>query len=369
MTSAEVPFLNVGSTYFELRESIEKAVRRVLESGNYLLGPELERFEEAWADYCEAKECVGVASGLDALILALRALDVGPGDEVIVPSHTFVATWLAVSSVGATIIPVDPDVSTYNLSAQAIELAISSRTAAIIPVHLYGHPTDTTSIDELARRYGIPVIYDAAQAHGARVFGRGLGSFGSLTAWSFYPGKNLGAYGDGGAVTTNDASLARTIRRLRNYGSIRKYEHELRGCNSRLDEMQAAVLLTKLEKLDEWNSRRVEIANLYLDRLDQTGLALPRVIDGHDAVWHLFVVRSTDRASLQAGLLERGVRTGVHYPTPPHKQPAYISDLKFELPVAELLAEEVLSLPIGPHLQRSDATRVVDAILQVLEFA
>ena len=359
-----VPFLDVGEAYRELKSEIDEAVRRVLDSGWYILGPEVETFEAEWASYCCAREAIGVANGLDALTLALRALDVGLGDEVIVPSNTYIATWLAVSAVGATPVPVEPDPTTYNIDPTRIEAAISSATKVILPVHLYGQPTDMDSILAIANKYGLSVVEDAAQAHGARYKGHVLGGHGDLVCWSFYPGKNLGAMGDGGAVTTNNVDLANKIRMLRNYGSNTKYVNEVLGGNSRLDPIQAAILRVKLAHLDEWTDRRRVIAGRYLELLAGSDLVLPFVPDWAEPGWHLFVIRSQNREALQARLTKAEVGTLIHYPIPPHMQEAY-SYLGFSpeaFPVAKSLANEVLSLPMGPQLQWATALRVVTVV-------
>jgi dTDP-4-amino-4,6-dideoxygalactose transaminase len=347
-----VPFLDLGATYRELRDEVDAATARVLQSGWYLLGAELESFERGFASYAGAAHGVGVANGLDALELGLRALDVRPGDEVIVPSNTYIATWLAVTAVGAVVVPVEPDERTYNIDPERIERAITSRTRVILPVHLYGQPADMDAINEIARRHGLRVLEDAAQAHGAKYKGRAVGSLGDVAAWSFYPGKNLGAYGDAGALTTNDPAIADRVRLLRNYGSRTKYVNEERGVNSRLDEVQAAILQVKLGKLDEWNARRVDGARLYSTLLADAGLQLPYVPEWASPVWHLYVVRAKDRNALQARLRERDVETLIHYPTPPHLQRAY-ADLGMgvgRFPASERIHREVLSLPIGPHM-------------------
>ncbi|MCO5311819.1 MAG: DegT/DnrJ/EryC1/StrS family aminotransferase [Microthrixaceae bacterium] len=336
-------------------------------SGWYLLGPELEAFEADFARYSGAVACAGVGSGLDALVLSLRVLEVGRGDEVIVPSNTYIATWLAVSAVGATVVPVEPDEHTFNLTAEAVGDAITSRTAAILPVHLYGCPADVVGIDGVARRHGIPVVYDGAQSHGATVGGRPVGAFGDLTAWSFYPGKNLGAFSDGGAVTGRDPSLVARIRRLRNYGSDVKYVNQERGINSRLDEFQAAALTLKLRHLDDWNGRRASQASLYMEGLGGLDLQLPNVASNLASAWHLYVVRHGDRDQLQAALAERKISTLIHYPIPPHSQRAYEDLSMGPLPVAERLANEVLSLPIGPHLSPEQHERVVEVLNQLVE--
>ena len=360
----KIPFLDLGAATRELRPALDAAVARVLDSGWYILGPEVAAFEADWAAFCGADHAVGMANGLDALTLALRALDVGPGDEVIVPSHTFIATWLAVSAVGATPVPVEPDAATCNIDPTRIEAAITARTKAIIPVHLYGQPADMAAILPLARKHGLKILEDAAQAHGAGIAGQRVGAHGDVVAWSFYPGKNLGALGDGGAVTTNNAALAERMQLLRNYGSRSKYENEERGCNSRLDPLQAAILGVKLKVLDDWNSRRQAIAARYLAGLCDTPLILPQVPRWADPVWHLFVIRQQNRDALQAHLAKAGVETLIHYPIAAHEQPAYaaLGLTGAQLPLAQSLSRQVLSLPIGPHLSDDQVTRVIAAV-------
>jgi dTDP-4-amino-4,6-dideoxygalactose transaminase len=360
-----IPFLDLRAGYAELKPAIDAAVARVLDSGWYILGPEVEAFEAEWAAYCGASHAVGVANGLDALTLALRALDIGSGNEVIVPSNTYIATWLAVSGVGATPVPVEPDPATHNIDVSRIEAAITLRTKAILPVHLYGQPADIESILDIARRYGLRVIEDAAQAHGARYKARRIGGHGDIVCWSFYPGKNLGALGDGGAITTNDQSLADRVKILRNYGSQQKYVNQEAGVNSRLDPIQAAVLRVKLNVLDEWTERRRRLALLYTENLKESGLILPSVPEWAEPVWHLYVIRSHERDALHARLTEAGVGALIHYPIPPHMQGAYaeLTIDKDDLPIARDLASEVLSLPIGPHLEMTSAKRVVMALL------
>lgn len=359
-----IPFLDLAAAYRELKTEIDAAIHRVLESGCYILGPEVEAFEAEWAAFCEADHTVGVANGLDALVLALRALDIGPDDEVIVPSNTYVATWLAVTAVGARPVPVEPSPATHNIDPDRIAAAITSATRAILPVHLYGQPVDLDPILALARSRGIAVIEDAAQAHGARYKGQRIGAHGDVVCWSFYPGKNLGALGDGGAVTTNRADLADRIRVLRNYGSRVKYVHEVQGVNSRLDPIQAAVLRAKLPHLDAWTDRRRAIAATFTRELADCGLILPHVPDWADPAWHLYVVRTPDRADLQARLTKAGIGTLIHYPIPPHMQSAYagLGYTKEAFPLAQKLADEVLSLPIGPQLSTEDCETVVSAI-------
>ena len=363
-----VPFLDLQAPHLELRAELDAAIDRVLNSGWYILGPEVEAFEQEFAAYCETAHCVGVANGLDALHLALRALGVDSGDEVIVPSNTYIATWLAVSQCGATPVPVEPDERTYNIDPSRIEAAITPRTKAILPVHLYGQPADLDPILDLARQGGLKVLEDAAQAHGARYKGQRIGGHGDAVAWSFYPGKNLGALGDGGAVTTNDPEVAERLRVLRNYGSSVKYVNEVQGFNSRLDPLQAAILRVKLRHLDDWNARRRRIAAAYLDGLAGTDLTLPQVPDWAEPVWHLFVVRHPRRDALQQRLTEAGIGVLIHYPIPPHRQDAY-SGLGFSpeaFPLASRMANEVLSLPIGPQCSMDQVTKVMARIRSML---
>jgi dTDP-3-amino-3,4,6-trideoxy-alpha-D-glucose transaminase len=363
-----IPFLDLDAAYGELADELDTACRRVTRSGRYLLGPELEAFEAAFAEYCGSSHCVAVGTGCDALALTLRAWDIGPGDEVIVPTNTFVGTWLAVSLTGARPVPVEPDARTHTLDPARIGSAVTGRTRAIVPVHLYGHPADLDAIRAVAARHGLAILEDAAQAHGARYRDRPVGS-GGTAAFSFYPGKNLGALGDGGAVVTDDAALADRLRLLRNYGSRQKYRHEIAGTNSRLDELQAAMLRVKLTRLDAWNARRVAIAERYLTGLADLdgvagGLVLPAVASWAHPSWHLFVVRSPARDLLQKELGAAGVGTLIHYPVPAHLCPAY-ADLGLApgcFPIAERLADEVLSLPMGPHLATEAADAVVAAV-------
>ena len=340
-----VPFLDLQRLHREIRGPLEAAFQRVLDSGWFILGPEVEAFEAEFAQYCGVKHCVGVGNGLDALHLLLRAYEIGQGDEVLVPANTFIATWLAVSQCGAVPVPVDPRADTHNMDPNLLSAALTRRTRAIIPVHLYGQPVDMDSINEFARRYGLIVIEDAAQAQGATYKGNRAGSLGDAAATSFYPGKNLGALGDGGAILTNDASIADKVRLLRNYGSRIKYQHEDTGYNTRLDEMQAAFLRVKLSLLDEWNDRRGALAGIYNAQLRDAGLGLPWVPDWANPVWHLYVVRSSRRDALRTHLDRCGISTVIHYPTPPHRQPCYAGYSSHNLPVAEMLASEVLSLP------------------------
>lgn len=360
-----VPFLDLGATYQELQAELDEAYRRVMQSGWFILGQELQAFEQEFAAYVGVKHCIGVGNGLDALHLILRGYDIGPGDEVIVPANTYIATWLAVSYAGATPIPVEPCADTYNLDPARIEAALTSRTKAIMPVHLYGQPAAMEPIRAIAAAHGLKVIEDAAQAQGARYRGRRTGSLGDAAGFSFYPGKNLGAYGDAGAITTDDDALAERLRSLRNYGSQVKYHNDEKGYNSRLDELQAAILRVKLRYLDEWNARRAEIAALYLRALPSLGLTLPAVPDDTEPVWHLFVVRSAQRDELQRRLGEAEIGTLIHYPIPPHLQTAY-AELPYragDFPISEAMAHEVLSIPIGPQLAPGDVEQVIEALI------
>ena len=363
-----IPFLDLKAPHVELRPEIDAAIARVLDSGWYILGPEVEAFEVEFAGYCQADHAIGLANGLDALQLALRAMDVGPGDEVIVPSNTYIATWLAVSQCGAVPVPVEPDPGTHNIDPARIEAAITPRTRVILPVHLYGQPVDLDPILAIARKHGLRVLEDGAQAHGARYKGRRIGGHGDAVAWSFYPGKNLGALGDGGAVTTNDAQIADRMRALRNYGSRVKYVNEVAGYNSRLDPLQAAVLRVKLVHLDDWNARRTVLAQAYLHSLRDTGLVLPHVPDWAQPAWHLFVVRHRQRDNLQRALSEAGIGSLIHYPIPPHKQQAY-AEAGYPadaFPLASQLADEVLSLPMGPQMGVGEVEEVVAALVRAV---
>ena len=360
----KIPFLDMKAPYLELQEELDEVYHRVMRSGWYVLGEEVESFEREFAAYCGVKHCVGVGNGLEALHLILRAYDIGPGDEVIVPSNTYIATWLAVSYSGARPVPVEPEERTYNLDPERIETAITPKTRAILAVHLYGQTAEMDAINTLALKYGLKVIEDAAQAHGARYQHEQAGGLGDAAGWSFYPGKNLGALGDAGAITTNDDILADKVRMLRNYGSKRKYYNLAKGYNSRLDEFQASFLRVKLKHLDEWNARRANLAGLYCEMLKNTDLILPFVPADGKAAWHLFVIRTRQREHLQNYLQAKGIGTLIHYPVPPHLQPAY-QELGFpagSFPISERIHNEVLSLPLGPHLSIMELERVVDAI-------
>lgn len=358
-----IPFLDLGRLHQPIRQSLDKAYHRVVDSGWFVMGPELEAFESEFAHYCEVKHCIGVGNGLEALHLLLRAYGIGPGDEVIVPSNTFIATWLAVTECGAIPVPVEPDVNTHNIDPVLIADAITSRTRVIIPVHLYGQPADMDPINDLAAKHGLLVIEDAAQAQGARYKGQRVGSLGNAAATSFYPGKNLGALGDGGAVLTNDDAIAEKVKRLRNYGSVLKYQHEITGYNSRLDEMQAAFLRVKLAVLDEWNDYRRYVASQYSSLLTAADITLPLVPEFAEPVWHLYVVRSNQRDALKLHLEQQGISTVIHYPIPPHQQACYQGFRGCDLPIAESLAGEALSLPMSPVMKTDEVELVAHSIM------
>ena len=353
-----------------MKDELDAAAARVLRSGWYILGEEVDAFEREFAAYCGVKHCIGVANGLDALHLILRGYGIGEGDEVIVPSNTYIATWLAVTQAGATPVPVEPDSGTFNIDPARIELAITERTKAILPVHLFGQPADMDAIMRVADEYQLKVVEDAAQAHGATYKGKMAGALADAAGFSFYPGKNLGAFGDAGAVATDDDELAEQIKVLRNYGSRVKYENEIKGFNSRLDPLQAAFLRVKLAHLDEWNERRNAVARIYLEEFEGVGrLSLPTILYSVDPSWHLFVIKVDERERFQEKLNARGVETLIHYPIPPHLSRAYrgkeIPD--HGLPIAEALAMSVLSLPMGPHLSAEQQSKVINTILDVYD--
>jgi dTDP-3-amino-3,4,6-trideoxy-alpha-D-glucose transaminase len=361
-----VPFLDVRAAHIELRDELQLSYSRVMDSGRYILGEELEQFEHEFATFCGTRSAIGVGNGLDALTITLRANDIGPGDEVIVPAHTFIATWLAVVACGAQLVPVDVDPDLMLMDPEAAAAACTPRTAAIVPVHLYGHPVDPSPFEHLARRRGLLVIGDAAQAHGAETAGRSVGAAGDAAIFSFYPSKNLGAVGDGGAITTDDDAFATRARRLRNYGSVTKHEFAELGINSRLDPLQAAFLRVKLRVLTDWNARRARIAERYLQELaGLPDLVLPsRPASGVVHAWQTFCARHPRRDALRAHLDACGIQTQVHYAVPPHRAGAF-AYLGFEagrFPVAEATARTVLSLPIGPQLDDDSATFVIEAV-------
>jgi dTDP-3-amino-3,4,6-trideoxy-alpha-D-glucose transaminase len=357
-------FLDVAFTYSTIRADLDAAYARVMNSGWFIGGPELEAFEEDFARYCDAKNCVGVGNGLDALVLPLRAYGIGAGHEVIVPANTFIATWLAVAMTGADLVPVDADPATMNMDLALVEGAITPHTKAIMPVHLYGAPIVCSGLRAIAERHGLRLIEDAAQAHGASDGDRRVGTLGDVAGFSFYPGKNLGAFGDGGAVVTDDASLADAVRMLGNYGARQKYDHVSSGGNSRLDPLQAAFLSVKLKHIDSWNRQRQAIARIYLDRLASNGdLQLPMVAAETQSVWHLFVIRHQERDKLRELLSLRGVQTALHYPIANHRSGAFADKYKgSEFPVTDSICATCLSLPIGPHLSQQDAREIADIV-------
>lgn len=359
----KVPFLDLQEIHASISQDLENAVLRTLRSGTYIGGTEVEQFEVEFGDFVGAPQCVSVGNGLDALRLALIATGVCPGDEVIVPSHTFIATWLAVTQCGAVPVPIDPEPGTYCIGAKNLEGAITEKTSAVVPVHMYGHPADLQPILTVARRHNLRVVEDAAQAHGATYHGTRIGCHGDAIAWSFYPGKNLGAMGDGGAVTTCNEEVAEMLRLLRNYGSRQKYIHDVKGFNSRLDPVQAAILRVKLGHLEAWNGVRNGIAEQYLDALQPGPLSLPAVAKSTRPAWHLFVVRHRRRDELAEHLAREGIATQIHYPIANHRQKAYSSDfLSNAFPVAQSYAEEVLSLPIGPHMRQEHISHVISSV-------
>lgn len=363
-----IRFVDLGAIHQEVYEELHEAVRSSIDRGDYILGEAVERFEEEFARYCETDSCIAVDSGTSAIELALRAAGVGPGDEVIVPANTFIATALGVYHAGATTVLVDVDPVTYNLDPDLFAKAITPRTKAVIPVHLYGQPAAMDEINEIAAQHGLIVVEDACQAHGSFYNGRRAGSLGAIAAFSFYPGKNLGACGDGGAVTTSNPEFAEKLRLLRNYGQKQKYHHLMKGFNRRLDTLQAAILRVKLQRLDEWNQSRNRAALRYADRLGSIGLATPQVAAGNQHVWHLYVVEVEDRAGVMKALDAARIQTGVHYPIPIHLQPAF-ADLGYgpgTFPVTEAASNRILSLPMHAKLTDSEIDRVAAALSSCL---
>lgn len=360
-----IPFVSFSAMHDEIRESLDNAYNRVVNRNLYIQDEECSMFEQEFAKYCETKYCIGVANGLDALTLILKAMDISVGDEVIVPSNTFIATALAVSSVGATPVLVEPLISTYNIDVEAIESKITNHTKAIIAVHLQGRPADMDRINEIAARYNLKVIEDAAQAHGAKYKGRKVGSLGDAAGFSFYPGKNLGALGDGGCVTTNNEELMKKIRAIGNYGSDYKYHHIFKGVNSRLDELQAAFLREKLKHLDKWNQARRDVATYYLENITNPLITLPlKSNEEYEHVYHVFVIRCKQRDKLEKYLSEHNILTVKHYPTPIHAQEAY-SDLGLcegDLPIATEISNTVLSLPLYYGLNKEEINYVISTI-------
>lgn len=359
-----IPFLDLKAEIAELNGAYQQTFARVLDKGVFILGDELNKFEENFANFCEATHAIGVGNGLDALHLILRAMDIGSGDEVIVPAHTFIATWLAVSYAGAIPVPVDVDENTYNIDPMLIEKAITKKTKAIIAVHLYGQPADMDAINAIAKKYGLKVIEDAAQAHGARYKGKRVGGLSDAAGFSFYPTKNLGALGDAGAITTNDSVLAEKIKLLRNYGSPKKYQHDLQGFNTRLDELQAALLNVKFPKLEQWTTSRRKLTAYYSEKLKSiSAIKLPVAPAWTEPVWHLYVVQVPHRERVMQQLEKAGIHTLIHYPTPPHLTEAYKQQfINHHFPVTEKMAPAILSLPLWSQMSFAQ----IDAIAEVL---
>ena len=359
-----VKFLDFSAFHKSIKTEIMSAIEKVYDSNWLVLGKEVEAFESEFADYCGTKYCVGVANGLEALILILKAYEIGEGDEVIIPSNTYIATALAVNAVGAKPIFVEPDLMTFNIDPKKIESAITKHTKAIIPVHLYGNPCDMTPINTIAKKYGLRVIEDNAQSQGAKYKGKYTGALGDAAGISFYPGKNIGALGDSGAVTTNDTKIAKKLKILRNYGSEKKYYNDVKGMNSRLDELQAAVLRVKLKYLDEWNKQRQIVAERYLRLITNQTIHLPEGMKNSTHVWHQFVIRMERRDELQEYLRSNEVETMIHYPVPIHKQRAYKehADLTGQLPLAEQISDTILSLPIYPYMPEDKQDIVIELI-------
>jgi len=364
-----IPFVDLLEECHELQEKYLSAFQNVLANGHFILGEKVGEFEKNFAGYCDVDYAIGVGNGLDALIIILRAMEIGPGDEVIVPAHTFIATWLAVSAVGAKPVPVDVDENTYNIDANLIEAKINHRTKAIIAVHLYGQPADMFLLRNIADKYQLKLIEDAAQAHGAEYEHKKTGSLGDAAGFSFYPTKNLGAFGDGGAITTNDKDLADKIQLIRNYGAKSKYHHLIKGYNSRLDEIQASLLNIKLTQLDSWNQKRQILAEHYTSFLQQcSSIKLPFVMQNCNPVWHLYTICVSNRENLMNKLKQKNIQTVIHYPVAPHLSEAY-SDLEYQssdFPVAELIAESTLSLPLWPYMKLSQVEYVAQAILEAI---
>ena len=363
-----VPFVDLGAQYRTIASEMDQAISQVIRETDFILGREVHLFEEEFAAFCEAHYAIGVDSGTSALELALRAFDIGPGDEVITAANSFIASALAISHAGGTPVLVDVDPYTYTLDVTAIERAITRRTKAVIPVHLYGHPAHMDPIRQLADKHGLVVIEDACQAHGARYKGKRVGSLGHAAAFSFYPGKNLGAYGDGGMVVTNDRKMAKRLEMFRNYGQKEKYRHLFRGYNRRLDTMQAAILRVKLKYLEKWNAARRWNAMLYQKHLEGSGVVVPGEAGGAEAVWHLYVIRTGRRDALKEHLAGKGVNAGIHYPVPIHLQPAYedLGHKRGDFPVTEAYADRILSLPLYAELTPEQIEHVSSAISEFL---
>jgi len=366
----KIPLVDLKIQYEMIKEEVNEAIKRVLESTQFILGEEVAKFEEDFARFCGTKYCVGVNSGTDAIYLALRALNIGEGDEVITVSHTFIGTVEPIGMVGAKPVFVDIDPDTYIIDVQKIEKVITEKTKVIIPVHLYGQPADMQLIMEIAKKYNLKIVEDCAQAHGAEYGGKKVGTIGDIGCFSFFPGKNLGAYGDGGAVVTNNEEIFKKVKMLRNHGRLKKYEHEFEGVNSRLDNLQAAILRVKLKYLDKWTKRRIEKAKVYDELLKDTDkIVIPKILPGAKHVYHLYVIRIKERDKIQQKLKEKGIATGIHYPIPLHLQPAYkhLGYKTGDFPVTEKICKEILSLPIFPELQREQQEYIVENLREIIE--
>ncbi len=357
-----IKFLDLHKINERFRKEIDERIKQVLDSGWYLLGEQKELFEKHFAKYCGVKHCIGCANGLDALNLIIRGYGFKNGDEIIVPANTYIATILAISENGCTPILVEPDINTYNINPDLIEEKITNKTKAIMVVHLYGQAVQMDKIWTIAKKYNLKVIEDSAQAHGALYKGKRAGNLSDASGFSFYPGKNLGCMGDGGCVTTNDDELAVKIRAIANYGSDRKYHHIYKGINSRLDEIQAAILDVKLPHLDNDNKKRRKIAKYYRENIKNPKIILPKVYDENAHVWHVFAIRTEERDKLQKYLEENEIQTNIHYPTPPHKQGAYKEFVNISLPVSEEIHRTVISLPISPVMTEEEVKKTVDII-------
>lgn len=361
----QIPFVDLKAQYNLIKDEIDETIHRVIDKTSFIMGEEVRRFEEEFALFCKAKYAVGVANGTEALMLALKACGLTSGDEVITVPNTFIATTEAITMIGAKIVFVDVDPDTYNIDVSKIEEKITAKTKAIIPVHLYGQPADMDPINQLARKYNLKIVEDAAQAHGAEYKGRRVGTLGDITCFSFYPGKNLGAYGDAGAVVTNNEELAQKVAMLRNHGRTKKYLHQIEGFNSRLDALQAAILRVKLRHLEDWNEERREKAKLYNQLLEPfPKIITPKMLDSTVPVYHLYVVRIKNRDRLQNILKTKGISTGIHYPLPLHLQPAYsyLGYKEGEIPMTERVSKEILSLPMYAELKEEDITYICEAM-------
>ncbi len=361
MANIRIQFLDLKKINDFFRQDLNKAFSRVLNSGHYILGPELESFEKEYSDLCGTQYCLGTSNGLDSLTLLLKAFNIGLNDEVIVPSHTFIATWLAVTNVGAKPVPVEPEIESFNINPSCIETKITKKTKAIIPVHLYGQPANMTAINSIAKKFNLKVIEDAAQGHGAKYNEKIVGSLADGAAFSFYPGKNLGALGDGGAITTDDPEIYGKLKKLRNYGSNTKYEYDLLGGNFRLDELQAAFLRVKLKSINQFNIKRKQVAYRYSSEISNPLVKTPLFPDGLDHVWHLYVIRSKERDRLKKYLLSCGIETLIHYPLPPHKQKCYLGGY-LDDEITENIAKEILSLPMSPLMLSDEVSYIVDSL-------